>query len=482
MGEVILLNKSTKNKSDYNWNYAFNNLEFIKFLEEHNYTPSYVGLEEEIDPYAYSGVTKFESVIFPNMWKNIGSHAFENCTNLVSASFYGGSYNNSNYKIDDYAFAGCYSLQYFSMVVPKNIGKRAFYNCSNLRYAYFFSAMRGNPSESYWMCDIDDEAFLDCKCTGFSLNYLGYVKRIGKRAFENCTFTSYYSSLVGYSICRRVDDEAFLNCSTMKTIQLNCYPLSYSTPYITCDLGKDIFKGCNNLYSITIGCLPSISSTAFGDTIKSTLKYIKIGISYHLASWFFDGYTDIGSHAFDGYSILSSVEISHIKSIGEYAFANCPSIQSIELHYSSPCSSIGAYAFYNCTSLSSFVIRSVVTYIGSHAFENCSLLQGFYSYSISNIEYIGEYAFYNCCNLGTGYYGSDTATLNNISYIGSHAFENCSTLSRIVLDQVSSLPILANINAFDNIDPDYKIYVSSALYQSFIDDSVWGLISDHIIT
>ena len=103
-------------------------------------------------------------------------------------------------------------------------------------------------------------------------------------------------------------------------------------------------------------------------------------ISYDFVPWYSinglikkivisQGVTSIGDYAFSNCKSLTSIEIhDSVTSIGDSAFEDCESLTSIEIPDS--VTSIGKYAFYNCTSLISIEIPDSVTSIGGATFAN----------------------------------------------------------------------------------------------------------------
>ena len=108
-------------------------------------------------------------------------------------------------------------------------------------------------------------------------------------------------------------------------------------------------------------------------------------------------------------------------SIGDYAFQDCYSLQSVSIQ--SSVSSIGQYAFYYCYSLQSVSIQSCVTSIGNQAFRECRSLQ---SVSIpSSVTKIGDQLFYYC-------YSLQSVTIpSSVKSIGSSVFGNCHSLQSV---------------------------------------------------
>ena len=101
-----------------------------------------------------------------------------------------------------------------------------------------------------------------------------------------------------------------------------------------------------------------------------------------------------------------------------------------------PVTSIGKWAFKGC-SLSGLSLPSSISYIGDKAFANCQSLE---TVTLSNgIKYINEGAFYNCSNLETVNFPS---TLKTISF---WAFKDCVSLKEVKLSKEVSV----DSSAFD---------------------------------
>lgn len=137
-----------------------------------------------------------------------------------------------------------------------------------------------------------------------------------------------------------------------------------------------------------------------------------------------------------------------LKTIGMYAFADCSSLESIDLSNSS-ITEIPENAFSNCTSLKTVKLPSTVTKIADDAFANCKKLEEIQGLSNCKISEIGKDAFAGCYNLKTFDISSATITslpdticsnmyaLTNIhlpktlTSIGTSALEGCKKLEEI---------------------------------------------------
>ena len=134
--------------------------------------------------------------------------------------------------------------------------------------------------------------------------------------------------------------------------------------------------------------------------------------------------TNIGLHAFDGCSGLTSIGIPNtVTNIGLYAFMWCRSLTSVTIPNS--VDSIGRGAFSGCTGLTSVTIPNSVTSIGRSAFDGCT---GLTSVTIPNsVDSIGDEAFYLCRGLTSVTIG------NSVTSIGHQAFYGCSGLTSVTI-------------------------------------------------
>ena len=196
--------------------------------------------------------------------------------------------------------------------------------------------------------------------------------------------------------------------------------------------------------------------------------------------------TNIATSAFKYCDNLKKVVVGeNITGIGENAFQNCPTLETVDLADAKKLTyindkafanssikridipdwitSIGTCAFQNCDGLTNIAIPASVTWIGNYAFQYCDNLAtvdlsqakglkrindyAFYEcYGLKNIEIpnwitsIGNYAFYNCDNL------TNVNIPNSVTSIGSQAFYDCDNLATIDLSQAKGLK---SINAYE---------------------------------
>ena len=140
--------------------------------------------------------------------------------------------------------------------------------------------------------------------------------------------------------------------------------------------------------------------------------------------------TTIGEWAFAGCPSLTSITIpDSVTTIGENAFDYCPSLTSITIPDS--VTTIGNYAFAGCTSLTSITIPDSVTTIGNYAFADCTSLT---SVTIpEGVTTINDSAFRLCASL------TSTTIPDSVTSVGEHAFAYCDSLTSITFGKNSQL-------------------------------------------
>ncbi len=134
--------------------------------------------------------------------------------------------------------------------------------------------------------------------------------------------------------------------------------------------------------------------------------------------------TEIGASAFYRGTITSVKIPSTISHIGNWAFRECWSLNSVEISEGVSSLTIDAYAFYMCKALNSIYLPSGVTRIEEKAFADCSSLA--YVTLSDGLTYIGDYAFGALQKLST------ITIPTTVTSMGTAVFYNCRHLSKIV--------------------------------------------------
>lgn len=184
--------------------------------------------------------------------------------------------------------------------------------------------------------------------------------------------------------------------------------------------------------------------------------------------------TKIGDRVFSNYSyVLTSVQIPDtVTEIGDNAFYNCDSLESVTIQDNKPSrvKKIGRQAFMYCSALTAIPILDSVSEIGSAAFYYCtqlknvtlpegvtSITEGIFSYCYSlhtvtlpdSVTAIEDRAF-------TGTALTQIHIPANVARIGTAAFSECFALSAITSDS-ESYPAIDNVLYEKSANGDYAL-------------------------
>lgn len=306
-------------------------------------------------------------VNLPNGMTHIGATAFADCSNLTSINI-----PSSVVSIGEAAFAWS-GLQ--TLTLPEgvqDIDDMVFANCSNLtKFIY-----RGTP---YGLDNATTPMFLGCNQLDTIIaparmwdcaepdatvqEYYGFPSHIryievtgGELSATNISYMANSNrTLLTLDISSAsnttLPNQAFINWTALETLRLpaNLTEIPYQMAY-----------ACENLKAISI---PS---------------YVAV----------------VGDEAFRGCSKLSSIDFAdsqNLYSIGQYAFAYCSALLSVEVPEG--VQTLGAYAFRN-TGLVQLRLPSTLSVIGNYTFYNCShlLKMNVAAYTPPTVS---SYTFYN---------------------------------------------------------------------------------------
>ena len=333
---------------------------------------------------ACNGKSLMTSLTIGNQITSIGNSAFGGCSGLTSITL-----PNSITSIESSGFYGCSGLT--SITLPNSItsiGNNAFYGCSGLT-----SITLPNTITS-----IGNSAF--SSCSGFTYITLpNTITSIENSAFYGC---SGLTSITLPNSITSIGEEAFANCSNLITVVIG-------NPYIIENVNTNSFTYVSNNLDSSITFNYTESLNELSSTFQTIATYYATQIYVPPPSTTIDGiiYSDSGNEtAFvRGYTAIedisansiveSSVIISGttyiVSSIGNSAFNDCSSLNSIILP--NTITSIGTSAFQSCSGLSSITLPNSITSIGDEAFANCSNLITVVIENPSNIETVNTNSF-----------------------------------------------------------------------------------------
>ena len=271
-----------------------------------------------------------------------------------------------------------------------------------------------------------------------------------------------------------VGDNAFLNCYSLKKISL---------PRGAANIGSNAFNGCSSLKQVNIpGSVTNIGANAFQNCYSLeqinipeglvSIRYYVFHSCYSLEQIVIpDSVISIGESAFNSCYSLKQINIpDNVTNISINAFQNCYSLTEVSLP--DDLTTIGGNVFYSCYSLRKINLPDSLTTIKYNTFQNCYSLEKIII--PDSVTSIGESAFNSCYSL---------AQINipgSVTYIGGAAFRYSNTLTDILNESQASI---SNVNAFDGLPSDYRIYVPRANLSWFETATNWSTIytQGHIV-
>lgn len=295
----------------------------------------------EIDDDAFSGCTAMTGTIsiFHSEFVNggiprcgIGSRVFQGCVGIEEVTLYECA------EIGGYAFEGCTALQCVNLDggTVDFIGDQAFYGCVDLERVAPSIANAGN-------CLFGD--FGRIGRSAFSYTALEVIDSrvviLADYAFAGMNIQSAY---VGGSEAypTSVGKWAFANCSYLEEVNI---------PYVSGNLGANVFSGCSQLENITLG-VTSIPDEYFqGFTSLVSVSLPKA--------------TSLGESAFEGCTLLESISIPQVTTLGANCFKGKHKLSSLSLP---AVTTIGAGALGNGIQLSQVTIGPNITSLTNSLF------------------------------------------------------------------------------------------------------------------
>ena len=367
-----------------------------------------------IGRYAFSNCSNFDftSITIPNSVESIGANAFSNCTRLKSIIF---GNNSCLTSVGDWAFSNCNiltSITFGENSQLTNIGQYAFQNCSNLKSITIPDSVTSVGDGAFNACDkLEYSEYDNAKYLGNTENLYLVLIRHKDTSIVSCTINDGTKIIAG---------GAFSDCSSLTNIEI---------PSNVESIESGAFNGCSSLTAFNVDDAnknyKSMQGVLFNKDCTTLIAY-PVGKDKEIYT-IPDSVINIGSSAFNSYSLASITIPSNVASIGSAAFYRS-SLTSIIFDDNSQLTNIGNSAF--CYSnLTSITIPNSVTSIGMWAFADCSNLTSVtMSDNIINIE---EKTFFRCKNLISIIFREN----GRLQSIGSYAFCGCENLTSIAIPE-----------------------------------------------
>lgn len=430
--------------------------------------------------------------------KTIGDKAMRGCSALLQITM-----PDTVTSIGEMAYADCYAVTSINISATlQSIGDRAFQSCEKIKKVIVPSTAKYIGASAFNECKSLEE--LTVPYVGCSATEKPYLTAIfGGSRYEDFYYVPASLRTVEITGSRNIETGAFYGLNMLKSVKLSGFVE---------EIGQEAFAYCSNLREIHLSkSLKKVNTTAFINCYtlfevwnKSDLSITRGSLAnggvarYALAvygtgdepleskdvngfrflhaqeGWYVtdylgedknwtlpDSFTDKDGKTVDGYVMtfhlfenrqdVESLTLSNtLTEMGEYAFASCQSLttvnypsgtalDTIERNAFSDCASlqtvnisqtagivsIGENAFGGCRSLTTIAFPNALTEIKSNAFAYCSSLA---ELTLPNqLQTVGEYAFQSCEKL------TEATVPQSVTRLGYGVFMNTQSLTKISL-------------------------------------------------
>lgn len=311
----------------------------------------------DIGEYAFYGCKSLTSVSIPYGLTSIERGTFHGCTSLTTIDI-----PNSTTSIGDYVFSGCTSLT--SISLPNSvtsIGSNVFYGCNTLT-----SVSVGNSYSLEWLLKNFNKMSTLIIATDYSNTNL-----TGNKFSENANLKQIIcKKLVPPTLKASFSNAQYMNLEVVvPSVSLADYKEAEGWKTFWGLQGNDecFFMVDSVLYEKTSEKNARIVGEKLSSecdiVINGTVKYKDV--DYTVSA--------IADDAFKNCTLLKSISVNGISTIGNDSFYGCDQLEKVSL--SDEVLSIGDNCFYGCKSLEGISLPSSLTELGKTVFVGCSSLK-----------------------------------------------------------------------------------------------------------
>ena len=235
------------------------------------------------------------------------------------------------------------------------------------------------------------------------------VTTIGDRAFELCSSLTRITLSEGLT---KIGEAAFSQCASLTGIAI---------PSTVTEIGESVLLGCSSLESIKV-VNGNAKYHSDGNCLIETYTHTLLAGCRESVIPADGTVTAIGKQAFNGCSLLESIEIPDgVTRIGWAAFQGCSSLKSVTIPDS--VTAIDGLTFHTCIVLESIDIPAGVTEIPKGMFSHCFSLT---SVTVPDgVTVIDQNAFHTCTAL------TDVTIPASVTEIADGAFYHCNALQTV---------------------------------------------------
>ena len=362
---------------------------------------------------AFQNCTNLQSATLSASIKTIGTSAFESCSNLQTVNI-----PSSVTAINTDAFYYCSKLG--SIDLPEGlltIGERAFYHCNltNITVPSTVtkvdnSAFKENPTTTViWKpvtCSVGSDDKAPFYSTNSQITSFTFGLNVELVPSYICKNMSKLDTIVLPPSVNRLGQNAFMYCTSLKSINL---PVTQKT------LPVGIFEGCTALESIE---LPATLTTISTDVFYGCTKLANVSLH--------EGLTTIGARAFFNCKLTDITIPSTVTSIGSGAFKGNPTTTVTWLPATCSTGTDDSAPFYSTSSkITSFTFGDSVQIIPAYLCKNMTLLETVVL--PPTVTSIGQQAFMYCTNLKAMEFPKGIKT------VATSVLEGCTALQSVVI-------------------------------------------------
>lgn len=380
--------------------------------------------------------SSIERIRIPDGVTDIGTGAFYNCVDLVSADV-----SDGVTEITDYLFWRCLKLEQVDIPAGvTRIGEHAFSACIALPEIEIPNGVT----------EIGEYAFSECAALT-RVTVPGSVKSIGQMAFYSCLDLE---TVVLKDGVESIANNAFFYCPYLTRVEI---------PASVTSIGMSAFGDCDEL--MIYGETGSYAQTyamehgiPFISEAEAAYEYVVVNGGAKVTGYTGSDVNVVIPETLGGYPVTAmertfdssrTVETvvlpSTLKTLGGYTFWGCESLRSVT--FNSEITAIGEFEFFQCRVLEDFMLPESVTSIGMKAFSGCHALTKL-PFS-GHVQTIGNYAFEE----GWGFVSLDIP--DGVKTIGTSAFADGQYMKKVVIPaSVTSI----GANAFSGSIYEMNIY------------------------
>lgn len=208
-------------------------------------------------------------------------------------------------------------------------------------------------------------------------------------------------------------------------------------------------------------------SHTYAEARNYTIK-VQFNGSYYFRNSITANFLSTSANAIN-YSLIAVRFSEYVSQLYSNCFNRCFSLETVTM--TNNISYLGGQSFYFCYSLKAITIPNSVDSLLTNTFAYCQSLTNITV--SSSVNSIGSGVFRSAINL-------KRLTFFNVNFGGSTTFLDTYSITTFNFSNTTTIPELANINNFEDINGICEILVPSALYDDWIIATNWSTYANYI--